>query len=270
METITSRHNPFLRRIRRLQEDRDFRREMRQYVCEGETALREAEAAGLSPVSIVWKQKPGREFPDAQACCVPADLYSYVSGLKNSPGPLFTIAMPAGDEPARIRSGIVLENVQDPGNVGTVLRTAAAFGLDAVICTGACADLYHPRTIRASMGAIFRQPTVETEDPGEIARRRKLPLIAAVPDPGAPDVRTADLRGALVVVGNEGSGITPELLRQCTSAVRIPMVPTAESLNASVAAALLMWEMVRPLPTDRQDSSPAESRGSEKSKEFIV
>jgi TrmH family RNA methyltransferase len=246
METITSRQNPFLRSLRRLQTDRDYRREMRQYVCEGETALREAETAGLSPISIVWKQKPGKEFPVARACCVPADLYSYVSGLKNSPGPLFTVAMPSEKEPERIRCGIVLENVQDPGNVGTVLRTAAAFGMDAVLCTGDCADIYHPRTVRASMGAIFRQPVVRTDDVGGLARRRQLPLVAAVPDPEAPDVRTADLRNALVVVGNEGSGITPELLRQCSAAVRIPMAPSAESLNASVAAAILMWEMVRP------------------------
>ena len=89
------------------------------------------------------------------------ELFDYASPMKNSPGPLFTVKIPAEDTAAPIRRAIVLESVQDPGNVGTVIRTANAFGIDAVILTGNCADLYNPKTVRATMGAIFRQRVLE-------------------------------------------------------------------------------------------------------------
>jgi TrmH family RNA methyltransferase len=140
---------------------------------------------------------------------------------------------------------IVLENVQDPGNVGTVLRTADAFGMDLVVLCGACADPYNPKTVRASMGAVFRQPVARTDTAGLQALLGGLPLYGAALAEDAADIRALPKTGLAVAVGNEGGGLTPELLSLCRGTAIIPMRPQTESLNAGVAAAVIMWEMVR-------------------------
>ena len=145
------------------------------------------------------------------------------------------------------RHAVVLENVQDPGNVGTVLRTAAALGIDLVILTGECADPFNPKTVRAAIGALFRQRLLELPREELFTRLRAwgLPLYGAALSPQAADVRSASLTDAAVAVGNEGSGLSAELLAHCDKTIIIPMTPESESLNAAVAASLLMWEMAR-------------------------
>ena len=140
---------------------------------------------------------------------------------------------------------MVLENVQDPGNVGTVIRSASAFSVPAVILTGNCADLYSPKTVRASMGAIFRQTVLEipVEELRDFLCEYRLPLYAAVLDPEAVDMRTVNLSEAAVAVGSEGRGLSPQLLACCEKKIIIPMDPRSESLNAAIAASLIMWEM---------------------------
>ena len=179
--------------------------------------------------------------------CAPAELFDYASPMKNSPGPLFCAAIPRADGDRKLHNAIVLENVQDPGNVGTVVRTANAFGIDAVILVGACADLYQPKTVRATMGAIFRQPvlTMEPEELFPFLQRQGLPLYGAALRDTARDVRGLDLRLKAVAVGSEGRGLSPELLAHCEETLIIPMQPDSESLNAAVAASVLMWEMTR-------------------------
>ena len=135
--------------------------------------------------------------------------------------------------------------MQDPGNVGTVIRTANALGVDAVILAGDCADTTSPRCVRATMGAAFRQSIVEADLPG-LARLLggwDLPLYGAALAEGALDIRSAELSRAAVAIGNEGHGLSPELLGLCTGRVIIPMAPGSESLNAAVAAAIVMWEL---------------------------
>ena len=162
MENITSRKNPYIRHLRQLASDADYRRQKREYICDGEKTLREALRFG-DVASILWRDTPG-----TADCCLqytaPAELFDYASPLKNSAGPVFTVAMPQRDR-AEVKRAIVLEGVQDPGNVGTVIRTANAFGIDAVVLTGGCADLYNPKTVRATMGAVFRQLVLETDSP---------------------------------------------------------------------------------------------------------
>ena len=146
-----------------------------------------------------------------------------------------------------VRRAIVLENVQDPGNVGTVLRTASAFSIGAVVLTGDCADLYSPKTVRATMGAVFRQRVLRL-DRSELPawlEEHGLPLYGAALSKDAQDLRGLDLTHAAVAVGSEGQGLSPELLALCRGEVIIPMDARSESLNAAVAAALLMWEMNR-------------------------
>ena len=134
-----------------------------------------------------------------------------------------------------------------PGNVGTAIRTANALGMDAVVLTGACADLYGPKTVRATMGALFRQPvlTCATDELMQLLRANGLKLYGAALTDTAQDLRRVPLTPAAVAIGSEGRGLSAELLAQCDGQIIIPMQPGAESLNAAVAAAVVMWEIAR-------------------------
>ena len=212
IESISSRKNTYIANVRALASDGAYRREQGQFLCDGIKTLREAVAFGAEIVSVLWKERPTEVegLAGAKEYAAPAELFDYASPLKNSPGPLFAVRMRRIGA-ARLKNAIVLEGVQDPGNVGTVIRTANAFGVDAVILTGVCADLYNPKTVRATMGAIFRQRVLE------------LPLAE----------------------GSEGNGLSTELLAICDGQLIIPMRPDSESLNAGVAASVIMWEMSR-------------------------
>ncbi len=241
MERIRSRQNELVKRFIALGADARARQEAGQFLCAGETLLREAVASGAE-ITCVLATEELRSLP---AHPVTPEILKAVSPLQNSPGPVFTVRMRPLPPAEELKRAIVLENVQDPGNVGTVLRTAAAFGVDMVVLCGACADPYNPKTVRASMGAIFRQSVVKTDLDGLSGVLRGLPLYGAALAPGGMDVRQLPAAPVAVAVGNEGRGLTGELLARCAGTVRIPMRPGTESLNAAVAAAVVMWEMSR-------------------------
>lgn len=249
MESISSRKNPYIRHVRLLAADGAYRRERGEYLCDGMKTLLEALQFGARVTSVLWKERPGEAALPAETrqYLAPGDLFDYASPQQNSPGPLFTVAIRGCGKPGALSNAIVLEGVQDPGNVGTVIRTANAFGIGAVILTGDCADLYHPRTVRASMGAIFRQKVLELDRSAlrPFLKDQGLPLYAAALDEKAMDLRSVSLRRAAVAVGSEGRGLSPELIADCDQTVIIPMQPDSESLNAAVAAAILMWEASR-------------------------
>lgn len=249
LETLTSRKTAYIRHLRRLADDGDYRREQGQYLCDGLKTLREALRFGAKVVSILWRDAP-QDLEGLDGCeqyITPGDLFDYASPMKNSPGPLFAVAIRGCGKPGRLRNAIVLENVQDPGNVGTVIRTANALNIDAVILTGSCADLYQPKTVRATMGAIFRQKVlrVERDYLGGFLRDQQLPLYGAALSEDARDLRGLSLKNAAVAIGSEGQGLSEELLRLCDGQLIIPMNPDSESLNAAVAASIVMWEMTR-------------------------
>ena len=227
--------------------DRAYRNECREFICDGEKTLREALSFGAEIKCVLWKDKKGDMELDAPEYVAPADLFEYASPLKSSPGPVFTVRMPEREDGKLIEKAIVLENLQDPGNVGTVIRTANAFSIDAVILVGACADLYNPKTVRASMGAIFRQRvlTMGIEELSDFCAKNYLPLFGAALSDRAADVRKTEIHRAAVAIGSEGRGLSEELLDMCGGEIIIPMNPDSESLNAAVAASVLMWEMSR-------------------------
>ena len=228
MERITSRKNPYVARLRALGSDAALRRESGETVLDGVKLLGEAMAAKAEITGVLCAG--GFALPDGLACPVyqaPAELVGYASPVKNSPGPVFSLRLPEIAPPAQARHAVVLENMQDPGNVGTLIRTANALGMDAVILAGNCADRSSPRAVRASMGAAFRQYVTECS-------------VAEL-----PDLRTADLSRAAVAIGNEGHGLSEELLAMCAGTLIIPMRPGSESLNAAAAGAVIMWELAR-------------------------
>ena len=241
MEVIRSRQNELVKKFIALGADAKTRQREGLFLCAGRTLLEEAVSAGAEIDCVLAAE----ELPGLPVRLATPEVLHAVSPLQNSPGPVFTVRMrpiPPAEELGRV---IVLENVQDPGNVGTVLRTAAAFGMDLAVLCGACADPYNPKTVRASMGAIFRQSVVKTDTAGLGALLRGLPLYGAALAPGGRDIRALPAGPMAVAIGNEGKGLTPALLGMCAGTVRIPMRPRTESLNAAVAAAVAMWEMTR-------------------------
>ena len=256
MEIIKSRQNQRIQTVRELSRNAELRRRTGLCVCDGEKLLAEALRSGSEVESVFWKENRTGGFPAFQyEALLPEALFDYASPLKNSPGPIFTVRLPqlnqadAGElQPSRNGECVlVLEGVQDPGNVGTVLRTADAFGVDFVVLMEGCADVTAPKTVRSTMGAIFRQRVLQMnrEELLPFCRRRGLKLYAAALTERAGDVREVTLRNAAVCVGSEGRGLSRELLDLCDGEVIIPMRGAAESLNAAVAAAILMWEMCR-------------------------
>lgn len=249
MENITSRKNRIICHLRAVASDSDYRRECGEYICDGEKTLREAISFGAEIVTVLWKEKAGQSALSntVSQFTAPADLFEYASPLKSSPGPVFTVRIPEKKTDFDLHRAIVLENLQDPGNVGTVIRTANAFNIDAVILVGACADLYNPKTVRASMGAIFRQKVLEMDISAlrEYLNERKLPLYGAALSDKARDMRETELKRSAVAIGSEGRGLSKELLNVCDGELIIPMNPESESLNAAVAASVFMWEMSR-------------------------
>ncbi len=240
MEIIRSRQNELIRRFRALGADGDFRREQGEFIGAGQKLLDEALASGAEvTMALGTEAVSGCPFR-----LVPPELLDYVSPLKNAPGPVFSVRMRHADA-AKPTRAVVLENVQDPGNVGTVLRTADALGVELVVLCGACADHWSPKAVRASMGAVFRQNVVRAVPSQLDEVLDGLPLYGAALSPEARDIRTLTGKNSAVAIGNEGRGLTEELLAHCAGQVIIPMRPQAESLNAAIAAALCMWELVR-------------------------
>ena len=147
------------------------------------------------------------------------------------------------------KSYLALESVQDPANLGAALRTAEALGIGGAVLGGECCDMYSPKVLRASMGAVFRLPIFRAENMAQAVGSMNadgFATFAAVPDREALPVTRADFsRPCVAVVGNEGNGLRPETIRACSISVNIPMAGRAESLNASASAVILMWEMMR-------------------------
>lgn len=148
-------------------------------------------------------------------------------------------------------SGSVLlcESLRDPGNVGTVIRTAYAFGIDWLILSADCADLYNPKVLRGAMGTLFSQRILRVDDLAgavELMRGQGRRVYAAALDEHAMQLGSfAFGKADSAVIGNEGHGLSEAVLKACDASVYIPMAGDAESLNASVAASVLMWEMCR-------------------------
>ncbi len=247
MEFLSSRQNKMIAHIRKLGADKAYRHSCGEAVCDGLKLLREASMWGVEILTVLWVGESELELPGSvKQYSVPAELLDYASPLKNSHGPLFTFRMPNWpmSEPGRC---LVLETVQDPGNLGTILRTANALSMDTVILTGDCADVYNPKTVRAAMGAVFRQKVLRMDraQMREYLSAHGISLYGAALSDASRDIRTVSLEKAAVAIGSEGKGLSAELLGLCDGEIIIPMNEQCESLNAGVAAAIVMWELCR-------------------------
>ncbi len=172
-----------------------------------------------------------------------------VSPMKTPQGTLFSCRMNAYGVPEVLpgQRYVVLDGVQDPGNVGTVLRTLDAFDFDGLLLLEGCADLYHPKTVRSTMGAVFRRPvySLPARALKPLLQRSHLPLYGAALRQDTADIRELSYDRCVIAIGSEGQGLTEQVLSLCDKTVRIPMSPRCESLNAAMAAGVILWEAVR-------------------------
>ena len=234
--------------MKRLGESSAYRAERGEFMLEGAKLLTDAAANGAEIREILYcGDRPQGAFGNAAMQEVSRDIIEYVSVQKTPQDVVFRAAIPARKGEPELSGAVILENIQDPGNVGTMLRTANAFGIKEVILVGACADLWNPKTVRASMGAVFREKTfrLSLEELTELKKNNGVTLYGAALGEDSSDIRSTKLTGSAVCIGNEGRGLSGELLELCDKSLIIPMAPECESLNAAAAATVFMWEMAK-------------------------
>ena len=232
--------------MKSLGEDRAYRSRKGEFLCDGVKLLREALLWNAEITAVLWSEEPQIAGISAPQYRVPKDLLEYVSPLKSAAGVVFSVKMKFWPLPEPGRT-LVVETIQDPGNLGTILRTANALGMDTVILTGDCADVYNPKTVRATMGAVFRQRfyVMERSALRAYLDQSGMKLYGAALSEKSVDIRRLPLENAAVAIGSEGQGLSAELLAMCDGELIIPMNAQCESLNAAVAAAIVMWELTR-------------------------
>ncbi|MDR1669815.1 MAG: RNA methyltransferase [Oscillospiraceae bacterium] len=239
---VTSRRNPLIKTLRRLGADPAFRRAEGLFLADGRKLLDEALREGFSPRRVIVSD--GTELPalpdTTDVTVVPPGVMGAASPLSSPQGILFTCPIPSPPPlPPQRGKWLLLDRLQDPGNVGSVLRTAEAFALDGVLLTEGCADPFSPKAVRASMGAVFRLPIA----PVSVSALGPLPLYAADIGENATPVRDIQFGDCVVALGNEGRGLRPELLRKAKKVITIPMRGRAESLGVAAAAAVICCHM---------------------------
>ncbi len=251
MESITSRQNPLCTHFRKLASSRAYREECGEFLCDSPKLLDEAAlwAAHIHTVLFTNPDKlPEFDTTGIRMVQVSESVMKAVSPMETPQGVVFSCGMyndtPMGPPPKG--RYLVLDGVQDPGNVGTILRTANAFGATVILLPG-CADLYNPKTLRSAMGAHFRdvQWRCTLDETASLLQQANIPLYATALRADTEDLRSADLSNAAVVIGSEGRGVSPPVLERCEKTLKIPMSPHCESLNAAVAAAVVLWEGYR-------------------------
>ena len=251
MEEITSRKNPLCAHFRKLAASRAYREETGEFLCDSPKLLEEAARWGGAVRTVLFTR--GAELPPLPAGVrlvrVSESVMQAVSPMETPQGVVFSCALPGSQPPGRLERGryLLLEGVQDPGNVGTILRTADAFDADGVFLLEGCADLYSPKTVRAAMGVHFRRAVwrCSLERAAALVKGAGMPLYGAALREDTVDVRSVALSAAAVAVGSEGRGLSPAALAACDATVKIPMSPRCESLNVASAAAVILWEMAR-------------------------
>ena len=249
METITSRQNPLCTHLRKLSSSAAYRRQCGEFLCDSPKLLQEA-LLWQAEITAVVTISPLPRLPEhIRQVQVPEDIMSSISPVKTPQGVLFTCRLPQAPLPRSLtgRRYVLLDGVQDPGNVGTILRTLDAFDADGLLLTGGCADPYGWKAVRSSMGAVFRRPIYfgSPEELAALLHRSDLPLYGAALREDTVDARQADYTRCVLAIGSEGRGLSREVLDLCDQTIRIPMSDRCESLNAAIAAAVLLWESWR-------------------------
>ena len=244
-ERITSRKNALLQQVRKLLSSRKERERAGIFVADGIKLLAEAVRYWPGLDTVILSDGIEAELPGhVRVVRVPEDVMASISPMETPQGALFLCRLPEKTPFVPKRGMLLLDGIQDPGNLGTILRTADALEIPVVLLEG-CADPYSHKVVRASMGAVFRSAVVQTtwRQVQQSCREQGIPVAVTALSDRAEDLRRADLKTMAVVIGSEGQGVRREILESADAELIIPMSPRCESLNAAVASAIVMWQM---------------------------
>ena len=244
-QRITSRKNPLLQQVKKLLSSRKAREEAGLFAADGVKLLAEAVRWYPGLDTVILSDGVNADVPESvRLFRVPEDVMASISPMESPQGALFLCRLPEKKAYAPTPGCLLLDGIQDPGNLGTILRTADALDIPVTLLEG-CADPYSPKTVRASMGAVFRTQPVKADwaEVKAACTEAKIPVAVTALSQRAKDLRDADLHNMAVVIGSEGQGVRREILESADGELIIPMNPRCESLNAAVAAAIVMWQM---------------------------
>ena len=244
-ERITSRKNPLLQQVRRLLSSRKERQSTGLFVADGTKLLEEAVKWCPELDTAILSDEVQMDLPEyVRVVRVPGDVMESISPMQSPQGALFICRLPEPKCFTPAGGMLLLDGIQDPGNLGTILRTADALDIPVALLEG-CADPYSHKVVRASMGAVFRTRPVQTTwaDAAAKCNDAGVPIAVTALSDTAVDLRSASVEKMAVVIGSEGQGVRNEILESAGNQLIIPMNPRCESLNASVAAAIVMWQM---------------------------
>ena len=244
-QRITSRKNPLLQQVKKLLSSKKAREEAGLFAADGTKLLEEAVKYYPGLDTVILSDGVEANLPDrVKVIRVPGDVMESVSPMQSPQGALFLCRFPEEKAFVPTPGMLVLDGIQDPGNLGTILRTADALDIPVVLLEG-CADPYSHKVVRASMGAVFRKDVYRSDWQTVKAACSAAGIGIGVTalSPRAKDLRQSDLKNMAVVIGSEGQGVRKEILESADAELIIPMNPHCESLNAAVAATIVMWQM---------------------------
>jgi RNA methyltransferase, TrmH family len=258
MQTITSKDNELIKHIRKLK-DKKYRDESNEYVVEGVKLVEEAvkENAKIKQIIVCEDTTRTYEIPThimleiARYECISVSnkIFNIITQVTNPQGIMAIIEKNAQDAQIDYSQDIivVLDDVQDPGNLGTILRTVDSIGLNQIIVSKGTADAFNSKVVRSTMGAIFRIKIIEVENlVQEIKEMRKHHFKLMVTSLQTKNsIYDIDFNKKIIVIGNEANGVSKEIQDMADEKAKIPMLGRTESLNASVAAGVVMYEYVR-------------------------
>ena len=258
MDIITSTQNKRVKYAKSLQTKARLRRSEMKLVLEGRRLIRDALMRGGNPELVLYSPKAAdydliAQLQAKKCALVPVSegILKYVSDTQQTPGILAVFYIPKPPLPRQARRALIIDSIREPGNMGTLLRTAAAAGVDIAILSSGCVDPYNSKTLRAGMGAHFRLPVVEASWNEIRGFCGALTVYACRANADTPYTDVDWTGDWALIVGNEAHGISQPAQNMAQRSISIPMSATTESLNAAVAAAVVLFE------AQRQRTAPA-------------
>ena len=254
---ITSKDNETIKHIRKLKEKK-YRDEYGEYIVEGIKLINEAIEEKQNVKTIIVCDNCDKEainqnsmYEVAKHNCVYVDekVFNTITEVKNPQGILAVVEKQNKEKQINFNEDIivVLDDIQDPGNLGTILRTVDSVGLSQIIVSKKSGDVYNSKVVRSTMGAIFRVNVIESEnlkDTIKEIKKHKYNVISTSLD-AEKSLYDINLNKAVIVIGNEANGVSKEIQELSDTKIKIPMLGKTESLNASVATGIVLYEYVR-------------------------
>ena len=252
---ISSKENNNVKELKKLNFSAKYRAEKSSFVIEGIRTIEDALLNGISFTQLFFTNEAEHKFSDYIKKFVPnsnevyilsESIMAYVSDTKTPQGVIAVAKMPQNTFNVN-RNGkyIALENLQDPANLGAVTRTAEALGISGIFVSSNSCDVYSPKVLRASMGTVLRMPICVCDNLLSELKKNNLVTYACVVHGEAESLGSFKFEnGSVAVIGNEGNGLSEEMINGCDRRITIKMNGNAESLNAAVAASIVMWEMI--------------------------